>query len=74
MKPVRALLPPAFTFYVCVEDLLWWSQLLLQVFLYFVDVSEDLALEGEEGWVCPRGQVVEISWFPDQEQEGLFEY
>lgn len=47
-----------------VWGILWWNQHLLQVLLYFVDVSENLPLEGEEGRVCTRGQVVKVSRFP----------
>lgn len=49
----------------CVWDLLWWSQLFLQEFLYFVDIRVNFPFEGEEGWMCPGSQVVKISWFPD---------
>lgn len=52
--------------FISVRGLLWWSQHLLQILLYFVDVSENLPLEGEEGRVCPWGQVVQVSRFPNQ--------
>lgn len=51
--------------FVCVWDLLRWSQLFLQEFLYFVDIRVNFPFESEEGRVCPRSQVVKISWFPD---------
>jgi len=43
----------------------WRSQHLFQILLAFVDVSANLPLEGEEGRVCPRGDVAEVSRFPN---------
>lgn len=51
---------------VCVKDILWWSQHLLQVLLYFVDICKNLPLEGEERWVCSWSQVVKVCWFSNQ--------
>lgn len=53
---------------VCVCGLLGWSEHRLQVLLNFVDVSEDVPLEGEERRVCPWRQVVKVSRSPNQRE------
>lgn len=47
-------------------DSLWWAEHLLQELLHLVDVSLHLPVEGDEGRVCPRSQVVQIGWFSEE--------
>lgn len=50
------------------ETLLWWSQHLLQVLLYFIHIRENISLEGEEWRMCSWGQIVKVGWFPEHIQ------
>lgn len=46
---------------------LGWAKDILKELLDLVDVSFDLTVEGDEGWVCAGGQVLEICWLPGRQ-------
>lgn len=48
---------------------LGWAEDVLKELLDLVDVSLDLAVEGDEGRVCARGQVLEVCRLPGREVE-----
>lgn len=50
---------------------LGWAEDVLKELLDLVDVSLDLAVEGDEGRVCARGQVLEVCRLPGREGEQL---
>lgn len=43
---------------------LGWAEDVLKELLDLVDISLDLAIEGDEGRVCARGQVLEVCRLP----------
>lgn len=49
------------------EYSLGWAEDILEELLDLVDVSFDLAVEGDEGRVCARGQVLEVCRLPGRE-------
>lgn len=46
---------------------LGWAEYILKELLDLVDVSFDLAVEGDEGRVCARSQVLEVCGLPGRE-------
>lgn len=50
---------------------LGWGEDILKELLDLVDVSFDLAVEGDEGGVCARGQVLEVGWLPGREMKRM---
>lgn len=50
---------------------LGWAKDILKELLDLVDVSLDLTVEGDEGRVCSRGQVLEVCRLPGREAAQL---
>lgn len=50
---------------------LWWAEDVLKELLNLVDVSFDIAVKGDEGWVCAWGQVLEVCRLPERQVEQL---
>lgn len=44
---------------------LGWAENILKELLDLVDVGFDLAVEGDEGWVCAWGQILEVCRLPE---------
>lgn len=50
---------------------LGWGEDILKELLDLVDISFDLAVEGDKGWVCAGGQVLEVCRLPGREVKQL---
>lgn len=50
---------------------LGWAEDILEEFLNLVDISLDLAVEGDEGGMCAWRQVLEVCRLPGKEEEQL---
>ena len=50
---------------------LGWAEDILEEFLNLVNISLDLAVEGDEGRVCSWCQVLEVCRLPGKEREQL---
>ena len=52
------------------EHSLGRAEYILKKLLDLVDVSFDLTVEGDEGWVCAGGQVLQVCWLPGGQRVG----